>query len=517
MKGFRRLVVASAIVVTGMGLAAPPAGAAPTVTVTPGPTGLLDQQVVRVQGSGYVAGAGYLVTQCRGAVPAGCALDPPVNANGATVTANPNGVIEATLRLPRVLTLPSGDVDCSAAECAVVVLTTGNEERARVVLDFEPTGTAPAPPDATLSIAVPQMRANGAPTATWTGAGYYPWFRASQIDLTPPLSIGYIATPGAYVALCTPPPGGWAGCERFVTPLTLLPGSSGAAFRFTSRATVRSDGTVSEPSRSVPRMWDTNDGRIDCAVADCGIALEQDGRPHSNVVDIAWAPEWAPYPSATAFVSAAYTKLLGRAPTTSERTAAVANLTDRAVTGFELLLDLAGRTDARRLAEITRLYQAALGRPPDGPGLLYWEGELERTGSMAKIAEAFGRTAEFKQSYGPSVTNAQTVTTAYQRTLGRDPSASERTYWVGRLQAGLARTHMIHLFSRTPEYLAREDGRSRAAAITVALLGRGPTSDEWMIAGPDFWWRNEYRDQDERVDDWVLSVLSSDQLVAAVG
>jgi hypothetical protein len=75
---------------------------------------------------------------------------------------------------------------------------------------------------------------------------------------------------------------------------------------------------------------------------------------------------------------------------------------------------------------------------------------------------------------------------------------------------------MIHLFSRTTEFLRREAGRCETAAITVALLRRGPTADEWFLAGPD----GNLHDQktpSQRADDGVLLVLSSNQLTSEVG
>ncbi len=516
-RGASRLLVIVSIVATGLGLAAPPAAAAPGLTVTPA-TGLLDQSIVTVTGTGLTPDEPLVVAQCAGAVPAGCDLDPAVNTTGAYAAAGSDGTISVTLRLSRVLALDGGDVSCAVVDCAIVAVTRTEEptERARAAIGFAATGTAPSP-DASLSLAVTGMRARGGRVA-YTGSGYLPWFRVSPIHTEEPLPISLAAVvgvdPGAYLALCTPPPSGWAGCERYVSPLTLVPGSSGAAFRLTQWMRVSASGTVSDLVRDMPRMWATDDGRVDCAVEDCSFALEQEGAPHSNVADVAWLPEWAPWPSASAFVTDVYRGLLGRSATASERSPAITGLRNRSLTGFDLLLLLAGQSDARPLAELTRLYRAALGRAPDGPGLLYWERELRRTGSMSAIASAFGRSPEFRQVFG-SVSDAQAVTLAYERTLGRTPAPAERDYWVGRLRAGLSRTHLIHLFSRTPEYLARETGRSQATAVMVALLGRGPTGDEWWLMGPD-WIIRDNRTSAERVDDAVLDILSSDQLIAAV-
>ncbi len=532
--GALRLLIVVAIVATGLGLAAPPAAAVQTLVVSPA-TGLLDQQVVTVTGTGFDTGRELVVAQCAGALPDGCDLDPAVNTTAAYVTVTRHGTISATLRLSRVLELDGGDVSCADGGCSIVaVARAGSPERARTPIDFEPTGTAPAPPGSTLAISTPAMRANGSQASMWTGSGYLPWYRVVRVAFDQvgvpaghdgvPISVQDQVgpdEPAAYVAMCTSPPSGWAGCRRHVSPQYPL-GSSGTFFRYHDWREVAPDGTVSE-QRVLPRMWATRTGRVDCAIEDCSFALEQGSSfavaepdaPHSNVVDIAWVPEWSPWPSASAFVADAYPALLGRAATAAERAEVIAGLTDRSITGFGLLRQLAGRDDGRRLAELTRLYLAALGRRPDAAGLLYWAGELRRTGSISAIATAFGRSPEFRNVYG-SVSDAQAVDLAYQRTLGRLPASGERAYWVGRLRAGMSRTHMIHLFSRTPEYVGREASRSEATAVTVALLGRSPTADDWYLLGPDVVHYDSLVPS-QRADDVVLDVLSDDQLVAAEG
>ena len=507
--GVLRLLVVGSIVAAGLGLAASPAAAAaPALTVTPA-TGLLDQQVVTVTGTGFTPGERLIVAQCAGAGLDGCALYPLINTTGAMVDVASDGTLHATIRPSRVI----GGVSCVEVECAVVAIAhvAPLTERARTSLDFAAMGTAPAPPDAPLAIAASDMRANGAATASWGGSGYLPWFTAAPHAPDPawpfPITIGYPdGGPGAYLDMCAPAPSGWAGCERLVVEGTI--GPLQVIVPTHEIIPVAPDGTVSD-QRALPRLWRTWDReRIDCAVEDCGFALEQDGAPHSNVVDVAWAPEWSPWPSARAFVVEAYATLVGRAPTPSERSAAVVALTDRSLTGYAFLRQLAARSDGLRLAELSRLYQAALDRAPDAGGLLYWASELRRTGSIAAVAGAFGRTSEFRQAFGPSVGRTTTVVNAYRRTLDRWPTGAEVRYWVDRLRAGMSRTHLVHLFSRTPEFVARRAGWSELIAVTVALLGRSPTADEWdpiVTYGAD------------QIDVVILDVLSSDELIAAVG
>lgn len=497
-----------AVIAVLLPLGAAPAAAAPTLALDRS-TGLLDGDVVIATGTGYPPGASIRFVQCIGDHPGWCEEHPLLNGNVAVATVAADGSVRARLRLWRSFDTPSGaDQLCTAGDCSVVAVH-DDDEVARAFFDVEETGTATRPP-ASLAVTTTSVRANRVVT-TWAGSGFDPDYLAVEYVYDgQPLPLGYVdGDPGAYVAICVPGPGGGEECHRFLGRTIRHPVLPPVNFLWSFP--VDAGGAVATSGVTVPRVLSTRDGRVDCAVVGCRVALTQDDFPVSNSVAVPWAPEWAPYPSAAAMVADAYPRLVGRAATAAERSAAIAGLTDRSLTGRAFVAGLAERADGRRYAEVVRLYQAALNRRPDGNGVSYWSGELRRNGgSMNAIAAAFGRTPEFRSRYGPTVSDEAAVRNAYVSTLYREGTASERAYWVGRLRAGMSRTHMIHLFSRTPEFVGNEGGRSRAAAVAIGLLGRGPTADEWFamqsfvgVTAPA---------RPERVEDQLLAYLGSELL-----
>lgn len=519
-RGAARLVTIVSVLAGGLGLAAVPAGAAPALTVTPGPTGLLDRQVVTVTGSGFEPGEDLLVVQCIGTVPDSCPADPVVNTNAAHATADGDGDVSATLRLPR--TIEYGDDDsasCQHGDCSIVAIALDDgAERARTFVDFEATGTAPLPSAPAFTIGTVDTSVTTA-TVTLTGSGFWPWFRATpwagpgrDVDVSLAAADAYGSAPGAHLALCR---GGT--CEVFAGPAVYSQdgGASPLNGMSPTRAiAVAADGTVSA-QLTIPRIWKTQTERIDCAQVPCSFALVQDDL-RSATATVEWAGEATPWRSSGDLIDDAYAALVGTEAPADEYAYYRSALLDRTLTARDLLFGLAEHADGLHVAELTRLYRAALDRRPDAAGLTYWVGELERTGSMSAIARAFGRTPEFRTMFG-SVSDAQAVGAAYQRTLGRQPSSQERAYWLGRLQAGLARTHMIHLFSRTPEYLAREQHRSAIVAIRHGFLGTVSSAGEWAALDPDL-----PRDPNpfapppaparDRADDALLALIASGAL-----
>jgi hypothetical protein len=429
--GAVRLLIVVSVVATGLTLSASPAAAAPGLTVTPA-TGLLDGQAVTVAGTGFTPGVTVEVAQCAGAWPGRCQVQPILNGTVARVRVRDDGSFTVRLRLRRTLDPATGaDQGCAGSECAVAAIDLGTDddngsgtggdgtERARVGIDFAASGAAPAPGPATLAITpTGRIRPDGVPTR-WTGTGYDGGFVLPDTALfdQPPLLLpqgGPLGPePGAAVEVCTPSgPQGAVECRPWRTPAVAL-GSSGYAFAQIVNQPVRPNGTVDTPVE-VPRVLTASGERIDCAVEGCRFVLTQDDAPRSPGVGVSWPREWAPWSSGSRFVNDAYRALVGRAPTTAERSAAVADLSERSLTARTFLRGLAADSGGRRLAELTRLYDAALNRGPDRAGLLYWEGELRRHGgNMNAIASAFGRAPEFRRLFGPAVSNADAVDSAY--------------------------------------------------------------------------------------------------------
>jgi hypothetical protein len=79
---------------------------------------------------------------------------------------------------------------------------------------------------------------------------------------------------------------------------------------------------------------------------------------------------------------------------------------------------------------------------------------------------------------------------------------------------------MIHLFSRTPEFVRTAAGSSEASVIIITLAERDVTGEEFFFMGDGYscrtsqgWWQ----DAEACVDDVLLGVLGSDELAEQVG
>jgi hypothetical protein len=108
---------------------------------------------------------------------------------------------------------------------------------------------------------------------------------------------------------------------------------------------------------------------------------------------------------------------------------------------------IASETD---VAQIGRLYKAALGREPDINGLNYWVDRWEEQLSLNQIANQFIESMEFSLRYG-SPTDEAYVNALYLNVLGRLPDSGGFDYWIERLDLGTSRADILQGFSDSQE------------------------------------------------------------------
>ncbi len=88
-------------------------------------------------------------------------------------------------------------------------------------------------------------------------------------------------------------------------------------------------------------------------------------------------------------------------------------------------------------AEIDRLYQTVLGRPPDPDGLSQWTSALETGTPLADIASLFLGSPEYQGKFGAGAQNPTGfVTRLYENGLSRAPDPGGLAFWVGQLTSG---------------------------------------------------------------------------------
>lgn len=98
-----------------------------------------------------------------------------------------------------------------------------------------------------------------------------------------------------------------------------------------------------------------------------------------------------------------------------------------------------------------RLYQAALDRTPDAPGLGAQINGLDNGMSLLQIAQNFINSAEFGVKYGTNLSNEAFVNQLYANVLDRAPDAGGFAVQVNALNSGMSRAQLLVNFSESIE------------------------------------------------------------------
>lgn len=187
-----------------------------------------------------------------------------------------------------------------------------------------------------------------------------------------------------------------------------------------------------------------------------------------------------PFGSWSSLVDQTYRDLLGRAPTTSERTTWTTALSGATSDRGDLVDALRRSTDGTGTVDPTvRLYRAFLQRTPDAGGLRFWVGR-KRSGAwtLNRIADHFSSSSEFLRKYG-TLTNRQFVTRIYTDVLGRTADAGGVDYWTRQLDLRRkTRGQVMVGFSESSEYKRKQAETTDVAVASIFLLGRSPSGTE---------------------------------------
>lgn len=148
-------------------------------------------------------------------------------------------------------------------------------------------------------------------------------------------------------------------------------------------------------------------------------------------------------------------------------------------------------------ASVLRLYQAGLGRAPDGAGLAFWTGQVQAGVPLTQLAASFLASAEFQARFPAAAggTADAFVGQVYQNVLGRAPDAGGLAFWTGQLNTGvLTRAGVLAGISESQENRTNTAARTEAgvwvpdqqavqvARLYYATLGRAPDA-----GGLAFW------------------------------
>lgn len=101
---------------------------------------------------------------------------------------------------------------------------------------------------------------------------------------------------------------------------------------------------------------------------------------------------------------------------------------------------------------VALLYDSAVGRLPDMPGLAFWTGELNSGNrSLSQVAQEFASSGEFQAAINGK-SNTALVDYMYQNTLDRPADADGRAFWVNQLNTGLTHEQLLLSFSQSAEH-----------------------------------------------------------------
>jgi Ca2+-binding RTX toxin-like protein len=81
-------------------------------------------------------------------------------------------------------------------------------------------------------------------------------------------------------------------------------------------------------------------------------------------------------------------------------------------------------------AQTYRLYRAAFDRTPDDAGLGFWINRIDAGVPLVAVADAFIRSAEFRDLYGAAPSNTEMLHALYMNVLDREPDPDGFAFWL---------------------------------------------------------------------------------------
>jgi hypothetical protein len=170
-------------------------------------------------------------------------------------------------------------------------------------------------------------------------------------------------------------------------------------------------------------------------------------------------------------VHAAYLGLLGRAPDDAGLAHWVAQL-EGGLPPERLVRELAASTE--HVAHVVAVaYRTFLQREPDAAGLAWWAEHLTSTRSLASLRAELAGSPEYL-AVRAGGTDVGFVDAVYGDVLGRAPDAAGRSYWLGRLDAGISRRAVSRAILVSNEAFLLSD-------LPVAALDPRPGTASWAL------------------------------------
>ena len=108
-----------------------------------------------------------------------------------------------------------------------------------------------------------------------------------------------------------------------------------------------------------------------------------------------------------------------------------------------------------RAAQVTRLYDTVLDRPPDDAGLAFWTTALRAGLGLDNLADVLVASPEFQGRYG-DLDTGEFVDLLYRNALDREADPEGLAFWTEGIQSGrLGRDDVVLAISESPEHVAK--------------------------------------------------------------
>jgi hypothetical protein len=216
------------------------------------------------------------------------------------------------------------------------------------------------------------------------------------------------------------------------------------------------------------------------------------------------------------WLKAAYLDLLGRPLDANGQTTFLPQVGNSATTREAVVMQLV-TSDEYRLNLIQADFQLYLSRPTNSTDRQYWLSQFKGGATDEQVIVGIGGSLEGLLNNGG--TNAKLITSLYQKTLHRTPSASELAFHLNALENNantlfdnpyqLQRFYTAQLILGSPEYASHgtfnlaTDLNTLISTVYQKALGRSASSDDLSF------WSVQFVGDPNRNADVVAAILSS--------
>ncbi|HEX2575590.1 MAG TPA: Ig-like domain repeat protein [Aquihabitans sp.] len=185
-----------------------------------------------------------------------------------------------------------------------------------------------------------------------------------------------------------------------------------------------------------------------------------------------------PFTTLDAFIGRQYTDFTGKAPTTTELDTWRTRISTGTHTPEGLMQAASTNPYTTKVAQVLRTYYAYHRTIPVQATLDTWTSRYRAgTHTLAAISQSMATNAEFVAKYG-NLSNTNFAKLIYTNVLQRTPDTTGLNAMVAKLNSGTPRGTLMLQYSEAADFQAKAKGVTEAGLVFRATLGRLPTATE---------------------------------------